>query len=318
MEPVAEAEPHAAGLLDVGDGHRVHWAVSGRPDGPPALVLHGGPGSGSTPGLRSLLDPTVHRVVSFDQRSCGRSTPNAAEPVIDLATNTTAHLVADCERLRVHLGVARWLVIGGSWGSTLALAYAQAHPARVEAMVLWSVVTTGRAEVDWVTRRMGRVFPEAWARFRDHVPAPERDGELAAAYARLLHDPDPGTRERAAAAWCAWEDTHVATHPGHRPDPRYRDPRFRLAFARLVTHYWANAAFLPEGQLMAGMASLASIPAVLVHGRLDVSSPPDIPWELARRWPAARLVLIDDAGHGAGHAAMAAAVRDRAGADRMP
>jgi proline iminopeptidase len=296
-----EIEPHDDGMLDVGDGQRIFWEVSGRPDGKPAVVLHGGPGSGSAPWMRRMFDPAVYRIVLFDQRNCGRSTPHASDPAVELSANTTAHLVADCERLRAHLGIARWLVWGGSWGTTLAIAYAEAHPERVTELILVSVATTTRREVEWVTRAMGRIFPEEWARFRDAVPGGERAGDLSAAYSRLLASPDAVTRERAAAAWCAWEDTHVATDPGHRHDTRYDDARFRLCFARLVTHYWSNAAFLEDGQLLRDADRLRGIPGVLVNGRLDISGPPDVAWHLARAWPEAELVLVDDAGHGAGH-----------------
>jgi len=288
-------------MLEVGDGHRLSFDVSGNPDGKPAVVLHGGPGSGSSPGFRRMFDLASYKVVQFDQRNCGRSTPHASEPGIDLSTNTTAHLIADCERLRVHLGIDRWLVWGGSWGTALGLAYAQAHPERVCEMILVSVVDTSHRQVEWITRAMGRIFPEEFARFRDAVPEQDRDGDLSAAYNRLLHDADPHTREVAAQAWCAWEDTHVATHAGHRHDPRFDDPRFRLCFARIVTHYWSNAAFLDDDQLVREAHRLAGIPGVLIHGRLDISGPPDTAWRLARRWPDAELVLVDDAGHGAGH-----------------
>ena len=239
--------------------------------------------------------------MQFDQRNCGRSTPHASEPDVDLSTNTTADLIEDCERIRTHLGIDRWLVWGGSWGTTLGLAYGEAHPERVSEMILVSVGTTTRREVEWITRAMGRVFPEEWARFRDVVPEADRDGDLSAAYSRLLHVADPHIRERAAQAWCAWEDTHVGTYAGHTHDPRFDDPRFRMCFARIVTHYWSHAAFLEDGQLLRDVHRLAGISGVLVHGRLDISSPPDTAWQLARVWPAAELVLVDDAGHGAGH-----------------
>jgi proline iminopeptidase len=297
----ADIEPYDAGMLDVGDGHRIAWEVSGRRDGKPAVVLHGGPGSGSAPWMRRIFDPDVYRIVLFDQRNCGRSTPYAGDGVVDLSNNTTAHLIADIERLRARLGIDRWLVWGGSWGTTLGLAYAEAHPDRVTELILVSVGATSRREVEWITRAMGRVFPEEWAEFRDTVPEAERDGDLAAAYARMLASSDAATRDRAAAAWCAWEDTHVGTHPGHRHDARYDDPRFRLCFARLVTHYWSNAAFLPDGQLLRDVGALRDIRGVLIHGRLDISGPPDVAWHLAQAWPAAELVLVDDAGHGAGH-----------------
>jgi proline iminopeptidase len=286
-------------MLAVGDGNDIYWEQVGNPSGKPAVVLHGGPGSGASPWWRRMFDPDAYRVVLFDQRGCGRSTPHAADPAVDLSSNTTGHLIADIERLRDHLGIDRWLVLGGSWGSTLALAYSQAHPARVSEIVLFSVVTTTRREVEWVTREAGRLFPEQWERFRDGVPPDARDGSLVDAYRALLADPDPAVRERAARDWCTWEDAHVAIRPGRPPDPRYEDPAFRACFARLVTHYWSHAAFLPDGALLRGMERLDGIPGALIHGRLDVSSPLDVPWRLSRAWPGSSLAVIEDAGHGA-------------------
>jgi proline iminopeptidase len=293
-------EPYEHGMLDVGDGHLVYWEVCGNPDGKPALAVHGGPGSGCGPGWRRYFDPERYRVVLFDQRNCGRSLPNAAEPVVDLSANTTGHLIGDMELLREHLGIERWLLFGGSWGSTLSLAYAQAHPDRISELVLFSVVTTSTSEVDWVTRAMGRVFPEAWERFRDHLPEADRDGNLPAGYSRLLHDPDPAVRTAAAREWCLWDDTHVATVPGYKPDPRFEDPDFRMVSARLVTHYWANAAWLDDS-LLAGAPKLAGIPGILIQGALDISGPPDIAYHLAKAWPDAELVLLGGAGHGTAH-----------------
>ncbi|RKS77607.1 proline iminopeptidase [Motilibacter peucedani] len=312
MSAYAVAAPTARGVLDVGDGHRVSWTVSGSATGWPAVLLHGGPGSGSSESWRSFLDPDRYRIVQFDQRGSGSSTPSAGDASTDLSTNTTSHLIGDIERLRSHLGVDRWLVLGGSWGSTLALAYAQAHPERVSELVLFAVATTTRREVEWVTREMGRVFPREWERFRDVVPAGRRDGDLSAAYAELLASPDPVVRERAAAEWCRWEDTHVSLVPGYRHDARYDDPAFRMRFARLVTHYWSHAAFLPDGGLEDGMAALTDVPGVLVHGRLDVSSPLDSAWRLHTRWPGSELVVLDSDGHGGpGFAAALAAATDR-------
>ncbi|GAA0807397.1 prolyl aminopeptidase [Spirilliplanes yamanashiensis] len=296
-----ETEPYDSGMLAVGDGHAVYYEQVGNPRGVPALVLHGGPGSGAAPGWRRWFDPAVYRAVLFDQRGCGRSTPSAAEPDADLSVNTLPHLLADIERLRAHLGVERWLLFGGSWGATLGLAYAQQHAAAVSAVVLFSVTTTTAGEVHWITREMGRVFPEAWEQFRDAVPPAERDGSLVDAYARLLADADPAVRDAAARAWCAWEDTHVSILGPVEPDERYADPDFRLAFARLVTHYWRHAAWRAPGELRDGAARLAGVPGVLVTGRADVSSPPVIAWEVARAWgPAVRLHIVDGAAHGSG------------------
>ncbi|MFC0624668.1 prolyl aminopeptidase [Kribbella deserti] len=301
-------EPFQTGLLDVGDGNHVYWEVCGNPTGKPAVVLHGGPGSGCTPGWRRFFDPAAYRVVLLDQRGCGRSTPHASEFGVDLSVNTTHHLIRDLEQLRDHLGIDRWLVFGGSWGATLGLAYAEAYPGVVSELVLFSVTNTTRREVEWITRDMGRVFPAEWARFRDGVPAERRDGSLVDAYAELLADPDPAVRAKAARDWCTWEDSHVAVHANHQPDPRYGDARFRMVFAKLVTHYWRHAAWLPDGQLMREATKLAGIPGVLVHGRLDVSGPPDIAWQLAQLWPDADLRLIDEAGHGTGDPGMAETV----------
>jgi proline iminopeptidase len=292
--------PNDTGMLDVGDGQRVFWEIVGNPSGKPAVVLHGGPGSGSARKHARFFDLGRYRVLLFDQRGCGRSTPHASDPAIDLTVNTTQHLVSDIERLREHLGVERWLVLGTSWGSTLGLTYAESHPERVSELVLGMVVTTTKAEVEWLTRDMGRIFPEAWDRFRGGVPAAARDGSLVDAYAELLSSADAAVRQRAARDWCAWEAAHIATVPGHRPDPRYDDPRFQLCFARLVTHYFRYAAFLDDGQVLRDIGRLAAIPGVMAHGRLDLSSPLDIPWALSRAWPSSEFVVIDDAGHKGG------------------
>jgi proline iminopeptidase len=297
--PYPSTAPLDSGLLEVGDGNAVYWEVHGDPGGRPAVVVHGGPGAPSR-GMPRLLDPAAYRIVVLHQRNCGRSTPSAADPATDLSGNTTAALVADMERVREHLGVDRWLVFGASWGTTLALAYAQAHPARVSAMVLLAVCTTTRREVEWITRDMGRIWPEAWDRFRAGVPEADRDGDLAAAYARLLASPDAAVREQAAKDWCAWEDTHVSLDPAWQPNPRFEEPVFRMEFARLVTHYWSNAGFLPDGQLQRDMGRLAGIPGVLIGGRQDVSGPVDVAWQLHRHWPGSELVVVEQGGHGTG------------------
>lgn len=297
-----EIEPYTSGMLDVGDGHHIYWEEVGNPAGTPALSIHGGPGSGSSTRARRNFDPDAYRAVLFDQRGCGRSRPLVSEPPpepgADLRTNTTDHLVADIEALREHLGIGRWVVTGASWGVTLALVYAQRHPERVRAMVLGAVTAGTRREIEWITRDMGRIFPVEWKRFAAQVPEAERGGDLCAAYARLLADPDPAVRERAAREWCRWEDTHVSLMPGWAPDPRYEEPEFRLIFARLVTHYWGHGCFLADGEILAGMGRLADIPGVLIHGRWDLSSPPDTAWALHRAWPGSQLQLLEDAGHG--------------------
>jgi proline iminopeptidase len=301
--------PYDSGLLDVGDGQQVYWECCGNPEGKPALYLHGGPGSGCTPGQRRFFDPDAYRAVLFDQRGSGRSRPLASAPDADLSVNTTQHLITDIEALRRHLGIERWaVVLGLSWGSTLGLAYAQAHPRRINALVLGPVTTTSRREVAWITHDVGRIFPREWDRFAAAVPASLRGLPLVGAYAVLLSDPDPAVREHAAREWCAWEDTHVSLAPGHRPNPRYDDPEFRLRFARLVTHYWRHAAFLEDEQLLRDAPALNGIPGVLIHGRYDVSSPLETAWRLSQRWTVSRLQVIDDAGHGGD--ALTAAIMD--------
>lgn len=292
-------EPYDSGLLDVGDGQQLYWECCGNPAGKPALYLHGGPGAGSSPGARRYFDPAAYRTVLFDQRGAGRSRPQAGSPDADLSVNTTQHLIADIEALREFHGVEQWAaVLGISWGTTLGLAYAQTHRARVNALVLALVVTTSRSEVEWVTQDCGRIFPIEWDRFAAAVPEELRHMRLVDAYATMLRDPDPAVHLPAARAWCAWEDTHVSLAPGHTPDLRFEDPEFSLRFARLVTHYWSNAAFLEEHQLLRDAPLLEGLPGVLIHGRYDVSSPLETAWRLSQLWTASRLHILDDAGHG--------------------
>lgn len=291
-------EPFESGKLDVGEGNQVYWEISGNPHGRPAVMVHGGPGIGSAPNMRRGFDPERYRIVLFDQRGCGQSTPHASDPATDMQFNTTAHLLRDMERLRAHLGIGRWLLAGGSWGSTLALAYAERHPERVAAIVLSAITTTRRAEIDWLYGGVARFFPEEWARFRDGVPEADRDGNLVAAYARLLEDPDPAVRARAARDWCTWEDAVVSLEPNAKPN-LYSDRAAAdtLAFVRICTRYYAHLAWLEDGILLREAGRLAGIPGVLIHGRLDWSCPVDTAWELARAWPDADLVAPRDSGH---------------------
>lgn len=301
-----EAEPSASGMLAVGGGHEIYWERCGNPHAPPALFLHGGPGSGCRPNQRRLFDPEMYNAVLFDQRGAGRSRPLASEPVADLSSNTTGHLIADIELLREHLGVERWTVLGMSWGSTLGLAYAEAHPGRIRALVLALVTMTSRREVEWITRDMGRIFPREWDRFAAAVPPGLRHLPLVDAYATLLFDPDPAVRDHAAREWCAWEDAHVSLAPDHTRNPRYDDPEFRLRFARLVTHYWRHAAFLDDGQLLRDAPVLNGTPGVLISGRFDVSGPLETAWRLSQVWTTSRLQVIDDTGHGGSDAFLSA------------
>ncbi len=286
-------------MLDVGDGQRIYWETCGNPRGKPALVLHGGPGSGCTPGQRRGFDPHAYRIVLFDQRGSGRSLPRVAATT-DLSANTTHHLIGDIERLREHLGVDRWLVWGASWGVTLALAYVEAYPSRVSEMVLLSVTMTRPADIRWLYHETGRFFPEEWQRFRAGVPEPDRGGDLVAAYNHLLNEQsDVSVREKAAKDWCDWEDAVQSLEDGWVSSPRYADPSFRMTFARLVTHYFYHLAWLEDGQLLRDAYRLEGIPGVLIHGRLDLGGPPDVAWKLARAWPDSELYLVQT-GHGGG------------------
>lgn len=292
-------EPHESGMLAVGDGNLVYWEVSGNPEGKPALVVHGGPGSGCSPAPRpSSFDPERYRVIRFDQRGCGRSTPHASDPATDMRHNTTHHLIADMERLRAHLGIERWLLYGGSWGSTLILAYAGQYRQRVSEIVIVGVTTTRRSEIDWLYRGVGRFFPEAWERFRDGVPEAGRDGDLVAAYARLMDHPGTQVRTKAATDWLTWEDAVISAEPNGKPNAYSNRPLpAQLAFVRICSHYFAHGAWLEEGALLRDAGLLAGIPGVLIHGRLDLGCPLDTAWELTKAWPDAELIVISDSGH---------------------
>lgn len=303
-----EIEPYDHGMLDVGAGNLMYWEACGNPEGKPVVVLHGGPGSGCSTGLRRYFDPSAYRIVLFDQRGCERSTPRASEPGANLATNTTEHLLADIELLRRHLEIDRWLVFGGSWGSTLALAYAERNPERVSEIILVGVTTTRRSEIDWLYHGVGRMFPEQWARFRAGVPAAERAGDLVEAYHRLLNDPDPAVCAKAAQDWCDWELSLMSVDPDAEPDPVWSRPDFRLAFARIVTHYFRQGAWLEDGILLREAGKLAGIPGIMVHGRLDLQGPLVTAWELAQAWPDGELVIVDGAGHSSKDPGMAEAV----------
>lgn len=296
MTTYPESEPFDRGMLDVG-GDLIYWETCGNPRGKPAVVFHGGPGSGCSPFFRTLFDPNAYRVVLFDQRNCGRSTPHAGDPATNLAANTTDHLVADAELVREHLGVDRWLVFGGSWGSTLALSYSERHPDRVSEIVL-SAITTGRhAEFDWLFRGgLARFFPQQWDRLVAVLPPGDRD-DVVAGYHRLLNDSDPEVRRQAVEAWCLWESATPNWPPTDGLAERFRDPDYALAFARIVTHYVLHNAWLEDGILLRNAELLQDIPGVLVHGRFDFQAPLENAYALHRAWPRAELIVVDDAGH---------------------
>lgn len=297
-----ETEPYDHGMLDVGDGNRVYWETCGNPRGKPALVLHGGPGSGSSPVFRRLFDPRRYRIVLLDQRGCGRSTPHASAHATDMSVNTTPHLMADLEALRAHLGIGSWLVWGVSWGSVLGLRYAQTHPGAVSELVLTGVATGSSREVTLLTRGLGELFPEAFERFLALLPEEERGGNLAAAYNRLIASPDPEVRERAARGWTDWETAIIPAAP--RSVPRYEDPVFRMGFARTVTHYFGNDHFLgagnEDGVVLRDAPLLKDVPGTMVQGSLDLGNLLGTVWRLHHAWPGSELVIADDAGHGLG------------------
>lgn len=291
-------DPFETGLLRVFDGSEIYWEMSGNPRGKPALYLHGGPGSGLRSGdYRRHFDPKQYCVVGIDQRGCGRSVPLVNNALGELDRNTTPTLIADIEAVRQHLGVDTWLVSGVSWGTTLALAYAQSHPSRVSELILVAVTTTSRAEIEWITERVGRIFPEAWQQFE--LASERRNGErIVDAYARRLAAGEIEDRLRAAKAWNDWELTHVSLDPNWRPTEKRFDEEQGLVFATLVTHYWAHDGFLRDGnELLRRIATNAHIPAVLIQGRRDISSPAITAWQLHRLWPASRLFIVESEGH---------------------
>jgi len=283
-------EPHTKGWLDVGDGHQIYWEVSGNPNGQPAVFLHGGPGGACHSDHRRLFNPNLYKIILFDQRGCGRSIPHAM-----IEANSTAHLVADLERLRSHLAIERWLILGGSWGATLALAYAQAFPAHVEALVLRGVFTGRQSELDWLYRfGASQIYPDAWQRFLDPIPAAEREDLISAYYQRLTQ----GLMEQRvhyAKAWCAWEAELMSVTP--RPERLWLDAEQCLALARIETHYFVNQSFLTEGQILAAAPTIAHIPCIIVQGRQDVITPPATAWSLHRALPGSHLHLVAGAGH---------------------
>jgi proline iminopeptidase len=288
-----EIEPYETGMLDVGDGHRIYWELCGNPKGKPVVFLHGGPGGGCTPTQRRLFDPKEYRILLFDQRGCGRSTPYAS-----LEANTTWHLVADIERLREMIGVDKWMVFGGSWGSTLALAYAQTHPERVTELVLRGIFTLRRAELDfYYNGGAGQLFPDLYERFLAPLGGPDFAGDAIAAYHDLLFDPDPAIHGPAAVAWSTWEAATITLEPDAELIATFAEPAYALAFARIENHFFVHAGWLTEGQLIAEAHRLRDIPGVIVQGRYDVATPAVTAWDLHRAWPSADLRLVGAAGH---------------------
>jgi proline iminopeptidase len=290
-----EIEPHRSGMLEVSSPHRIYWEQSGNPQGKPVVFVHGGPGGGTDPKQRRFFDPAKYRIVLFDQRGCGKSTPHAC-----LEDNTTWHLVSDLEALRAELGIERWQVFGGSWGSTLALAYAQRHPQRVSELVLRGIFMLRRWELEWFYQQgTSRLFADAWEKYIEPIPPAER-GDLIAAYYRRLTSDDPELRQRAACAWSVWEASTSFLHQNRDFIAHAAGDEFALAFARIECHYFVNRGFFErESQLLDEVDKIRNIPAVIVQGRYDVVCPMQTAWELHRAWPEAELRLVADAGHSA-------------------
>ena len=287
-----EIEPYESGLLDVGDGHELYWERCGTPGAKPVVFLHGGPGTGCSPDHRRQFDPQLYDILLFDQRGSGRSTPHAS-----LEANTTWHLVDDIERLRTRFGIDRWMVYGGSWGSTLALAYAQTHPERVTELVLRGIFTFRETELDWLYHYgASEIFPDKWQEFLDPIPEEERH-DLVAAYHRRLTGDDRAEQLRAAKAWSKWEAETVTLLPDPHVIEEFTSDDFAIAVARIENHYMVNKGWLEEGQLIRNVDRIRDIPAVIVQGRYDCCTPPVTAWALAKAWPEARLEIIPDASH---------------------
>lgn len=285
-------EPTATGWLDVDGGHAIYWTRRGKPGGIPAVILHGGPGGGMSADEPRMFDPACYDIVSFDQRGCGRSTPFAS-----LDHNTTWDSVADIEALRDLFGVDRWLVFGGSWGSSLALAYAERHPERVAGLILRGIFMLRRWELQWYYQEgASRLFPDKWERYLAPIPESER-ADLMAAYRRRLTSADLDTQRQAARAWALWEGETGTLLPQPAITDGFRNDDFALAFARIENHYFVNGGWFEEGQLLRDAGRLKAIPGVIVQGRYDVTCPIQSAWDLHRAWPEAEFQLVEGAGH---------------------
>lgn len=289
----ADIEPRRNGRLPLDNGHEMYWEETGRADGVPIVFLHGGPGAGTMPVHRRFFDPDHYRIILYDQRGAGRSTPLAS-----VTANTTDDLVADLELLRTHLSIERWHLFGGSWGSTLALTYAQAFPDRCLGMVLRGVFTCSAREVDWFLHGMGRIFPDAWLDFSETIPAAER-GDLLASYYKRLTDPDPEVHMPAARAWASYEARCSTLRPNPDAVRAISASQRTLALARIEAHYLANGAFLKPDQLFANMDTIRHLPGAIVHGRYDMVCPIETADKLACAWPEAEFTIVPDAGHSA-------------------
>lgn len=286
-----EIEPYAAGMLPLDARHVMYWECCGNRDGIPVVFLHGGPGAGSSPKHRRFFDPAAYRIVVYDQRGAGRSTPLG-----ELVANTTPALIADMERLRTHLGIERWLVFGGSWGSTLALAYAETHPQRCLGLALRGIFLCRRSEIDWFLYGLRAIFPEAWEKFAGHLPEAER-GDLLRNFHRRLVDPDAAVHMPAAKAWSAYEGSCSTLLPSPETVAHFTSDVVALGLARIEAHYFMHDIFMPEGALLANVRELRSIPGMIVQGRYDMVCPAISAHQLAAAWPEAVYRIIPDSGH---------------------
>ena len=286
-------EPYMQGRMPVTGGHEIYYEQSGNPKGVPVIVVHGGPGGGSNPTMRRCHDPSRYRIILFDQRGCGRSTPHAS-----LDHNTTWDLVADMERIRDRLGIERWQLFGGSWGSTLSLAYAQTHPERVTSIILRGVFMLRKAELDWFyTDGASWIYPDAFERYLAEIPPSERGDMIGAYYKRLTHR-DRAVQVAAAKAWSVWEGSTLSLYEDPDRIRHFAHEGYALAFARIECHYFVNRGFFDsDGQLLENAHKLAAIPGVIVHGRYDVCTPLRNAWELHKAWPLSELRVVPDAGH---------------------
>lgn len=293
--PYPEIDAYRTGRLRVSDEHEIYFEESGNPAGKPAVFVHGGPGGGTDPKQRRFFDPARYRIILFDQRGCGRSTPYAS-----LVDNTTWHLVADMEALREHLKIEKWQVFGGSWGSTLALAYAEKHPDRVSELVLRGIFLLRKWEIDWFYQDgAGAIFPDAWEKYLAAIPAEER-GDMVGAYYRRLTSSDTAVQQEAARAWSVWEGSTSFLYPNEEHIRRSGADAFAVAFARIECHYFVNKGFFDaDDQLLRDVGRIRHIPAVIVQGRYDVVCPIKSAWDLHRAWPEADLRIVTDAGHSA-------------------
>ncbi len=299
-----EIHPFSRGRLKVSARHEIYFEECGNPRGKPAVVLHGGPGGGISPFLRKLHDPAAYRIIVFDQRGCGQSTPHAG-----LEENTTWDLVADIEKLRVHLGIERWQVVGGSWGATLALAYAETHADRVSELIVRGIFTVRKSEIDWFYQQgASALFPDHWEGYVAPIP-PEERHDMVAAYHRRLTGPDPQVRLACARAWSQWEGATLSLLPDEKRVSEFGADSFALAFARIECHYFMNGGFFThDGQLLAEAHRLKAIPGVIIQGRYDVVTPMQTAWDLHKAWPEAQFIVVPDAGHTATEPGIADAI----------